>query len=89
MLKLLKNFTKKDYLLIFICVILVVFLVWLDLKLPDYMSEITILVKTEGSQMSDILEQGKYMMLCAGGSFVSAIFVGFFFSFISFSASHH
>ncbi len=40
------------------------------------MSEITILVKTEGSQMSDILEQGKYMMLCAGGSLVSAIFVG-------------
>ena len=45
MLKLLKNFTKKDYLLIFICVILVAFQVWLDLKLPDYMSEITILVK--------------------------------------------
>ena len=83
MLKLLKNFTKKDYLLIFICVILVVFQVWLDLKLPDYMSEITILVKTEGSQMSDILEQGKYMMLCAGGSLVSAIFVGYLSSFIS------
>lgn len=83
MLKLLKNFTKKDYLLIFICVILVAFQVWLDLKLPDYMSEITILVKTEGSQMSDILEQGKYMMLCAGGSLVSAIFVGYLSSFIS------
>lgn len=83
MLKLLKNFTKKDYLLIFICVILVVFQVWLDLKLPDYMSEITILVKTEGSRMSDILEQGKYMMLCAGGSLVSAIFVGYLSSFIS------
>ena len=83
MLKLLKNFAKKDYLLIFICVILVAFQVWLDLKLPDYMSEITILVKTEGSQMSDILEQGKYMMLCAGGSLVSAIFVGYLSSFIS------
>ena len=83
MLKLLKNFTKKDYLLIFICVILVAFQFWLDLKLPDYMSEITILVKTEGSQMSDILEQGKYMMLCAGGSLVSAIFVGYLSSFIS------
>ena len=83
MLKLLKNFTKKHYLLIFICVILVAFQVWLDLKLPDYMSEITILVKTEGSQMSDILEQGKYMMLCAGGSLVSAIFVGYLSSFIS------
>lgn len=83
MLKLLKNFTKKDYLLIFICVIFIVFQVWLDLKLPDYMSEITVLVKTEGSQMSDILEQGKYMMLCAGGSLASAVLVGYLSSFIS------
>ena len=63
MFKLFKNFTKKDYLLILICLLLIVFQVWLDLKLPDYMSEITILVKTEGSTMSDILEQGCYMLL--------------------------
>lgn len=83
MLKLLKNFTKKDYLLIFICVILVAFQVWLDLKLPDYMSEITVLVKTEGSTMSDILEQGGYMLLCAGGSLASAVVVGYLSSLIS------
>ena len=83
MFKLFKNFTKKDYLLILICLLLIVFQVWLDLKLPDYMSEITVLVKTEGSTMSDILEQGGYMLLCAGGSLASAVVVGYLSSLIS------
>ena len=45
MLKLLKNFTKKDWLIVAISLLLIIFQVWLDLKLPDYMSEITKLVK--------------------------------------------
>ena len=53
------------------------------MKLPDYMSEITVLVKTEGSTMSDILEQGGYMLLCAGGSLASAVVVGYLSSLIS------
>lgn len=87
MLKLLKDFTKKDYLIIFIAILLIVFQVWLDLKLPDYMSEITVLVQTEGSQMSEILEQGGYMLFCAGGSLVSAIIVGYLASLLSASFS--
>ena len=87
MLKLLKDFTKKDYLIIFIAILLIIFQVWLDLKLPDYMSEITVLVQTEGSQMSEILEQGGYMLLCAGGSLVSAIIVGYLASLLSASFS--
>lgn len=83
MLKLFKNFTKKDYVLILTCIILIFFQVWLDLKLPDYMSEITKLVKTEGSEISEILVQGVYMMLCAGGSLISAIIVGYLASLIS------
>ena len=89
MLKLFKNFTKKDWLLIVICLMLIVFQVWLDLKLPDYMSEITKLVQTEGSQMSDILEQGGYMLLCAGGSLGAAVVVGYLASLISASFSMH
>ena len=58
MFKLFKNFTKKDYLLIFISLIFILVQVWLDLKLPDYMSEITKLVQTEGSKMSAILQNG-------------------------------
>ncbi len=83
MTKLLKEFNKKDYFLVLICVLLIVFQVWLDLRLPDYMSEITKLVQTEGSKMSDILVQGAYMLLCAGGSLVSAVIVGYLTSYIS------
>ena len=52
--------------------------VWLDLKLPDYMSEITVLVQTKGSAMSEIWKAGGYMLLCALGSLVSSCVVGFF-----------
>ena len=77
MLKLMKNFTKKEIILIIMSIILIVVQVWLELKMPDYMSEITKLVETEGSQMSDVLTNGKYMMLCALGSLVSSIIVGY------------
>ena len=83
MIKLLKNFTKKDWLMIFLSFILIFSQVWLELKMPDYMSEITILVKTEGSKMSDILVQGGYMLLCAFGSLVGAVIVGFLISKLS------
>ena len=87
MFKLFKNFTKKDYLLIFISFIFILVQVWLDLKLPDYMSEITKLVQTEGSKMSAILENGGYMLLCAFGSLLSAILVGYISSNVSASFS--
>ena len=83
MIRLLKNFTKKDWLMIFLSFILIFSQVWLELKMPDYMSEITVLVKTEGSKMSDILVQGGYMLLCAFGSLVGAVIVGFLISKLS------
>ena len=55
MWKLLKSFNKKDWLVVLICFILIISQVWIELKMPDYMSEITILVQSEGSQMKDIL----------------------------------
>lgn len=83
MTKLLKEFNKKDYFLVFVCTLLIIFQVWLDLRLPDYMSEITKLVQTEGSKMSSILSQGGYMLLCALGSLISAFIVGYLTSYIS------
>ena len=83
MFKLFKNFTKKDYLLILSCIVLIVAQVWLDLKLPDYMSAITRLVQTENSTMGEILKQGSYMLLCAFGSLTSAIIVGYLASKLS------
>ena len=89
MFKLFKNFTKKDIGIIIVSVILVVFQVWLDLKLPDYMSAITRLVQTDGAAMSDILRQGGYMLLCAFGSLVSACIVGFLASNLSANFSYN
>ena len=87
MFKLFKNFKKKDVLCIVLCIIFIIFEVWLDLKIPEYMSAITVLVQTEGSKMSEILTQGGYMLLCAGGSLIAAIIVGYFAAYISSSFS--
>lgn len=76
MFKMFKNLTKKDYLLCIVTFALIVAQVWLDLKMPDYMANITSLVTT-GGKIREILEQGSYMMLCALGSLVSAIFIGY------------
>ncbi len=57
--------------------------VWLELKMPDYMSKITVLVQTEGSEISEILINGGYMLACAFGSLVSAIIVGYLVSGLS------
>ena len=83
MLKLIKNFNKKEWSLIILIFVLILGQVWLDLKMPDYMSTITKLVQTEGSQMSEILKNGGYMLLCAFGSLLSAIVVGFLVSHLS------
>ena len=83
MLKLLKNFRKKEWGLTFVCLILVFVQVWLELKMPDYMSEITILVQSEGSQMGEILKNGGFMLACALGSLLSAIVTGYIASGIS------
>lgn len=87
MFKLFNNFTKQDLLKIGVVIGLIVAQVWLDLKMPDYMSAITKLVQTEGSEMSEILKNGSYMMLCALGSLASAIVVGYFVAGISASLS--
>ena len=58
MIKLLKNLGKKEWLLALVCLVLIISQVWLELKMPDYMSEITILVQTQGSEMSEIVKNG-------------------------------
>ncbi len=83
MFKLLKNLTKRDVVLLLIVIILICAQVWLDLEMPDFMSEITRLVQTEGSQMSDILANGGLMMTCALGSLASMTLVGYLVANIS------
>jgi ATP-binding cassette subfamily B multidrug efflux pump len=78
LLKILKYLKKKEWMYSAFCVVFIVIQVWLDLKLPDYMSEITTLVETEGSAMSDILSAGWGMLACAIGSMAASIVTGFF-----------
>lgn len=89
MIKLFKNLTKKEIIYAFICIMLVSVHVWLELKVPDYMSGITQLVQTEGSKMADIIEQGMYMVGCAFLSLFCNIIVGYFAARVasSFSAT--
>lgn len=78
MLKIFKYIKKENWLRIFYSLIFIILQVWLDLKLPDYMSEITRLVQTEGSEMIDILYNGGMMLLCALGSLAATFIVGYF-----------
>lgn len=77
MIKILKRLNAKEWLQAFVSLVFIVTQVWLDLKLPDYMSKITVLTQTPGSEISEIWQQGGYMMLCALGSFAASIIVGF------------
>ncbi len=73
MFKLLRKFKSVDWAFIALAISLIVMQVWLDLKLPDYMSEVTLLVQTEGSAMNAILLAGGKMLLCALGSLCAQI----------------
>ncbi len=78
MLKLFKKMGKRELIYAIICVLFISFNVYLELKIPDYMSEITVLVQTEGVNISEVLKEGAYMILCAFGSLVASFIVGYF-----------
>lgn len=73
MFKILKYMEKKDWMVFLASIVFIVFQVFLDLKLPDYMSEITTLVETQGSQMSQVFAAGGKMLLCSLGSMISSV----------------
>jgi len=85
--KILGYLKLKEWLMAGVCLVFIVIQVWLDLKLPDYMSEVTTLTQTPGSAINDIWRTGGYMLLCALGSLATAIIVGFFASHIGASFS--
>ncbi len=61
----LKHFDKKSWLFVFLNGLVIFAQVFLELKMPDYMAQITSLTQTQGSAMSDILIAGSKMLLCA------------------------
>lgn len=78
MLKILKHLTRKEWLFIAISLVFIIMQVWLDLKLPDYMAKITLLIQTEGTTASELWHPGMMMLLCAVLSMLAAILVGYF-----------
>lgn len=83
MIKLMKKLTKKQVILIILSIVLIFGQVWFELKMPDYMAEVTRLVQTPGTQMSEIWYNGMYMLLCTLGSIVIAVISGYLISYIS------
>ena len=77
MIKLFKQMRKKEALMALLCAVLVVGQVWFELRLPDYMTQLTTLIKTPGSTSGDIWNVGVQMLLVTLGSAVLSIGCGF------------
>ena len=87
MFKLFRKFSKRELLLIICSVLFVALHVGLELRIPDYMSEITVLIQTEGTELSDVLRQGLLMMGCALLSVLASVVVGYLAALLSASFS--
>lgn len=89
MFKLFRYLGKREWAMAGAALLFILGQVWLDLRLPEYMSEITVLVQTEGSAMGEILQAGGLMLLCALGSMALAIATGFFTAVVSASLTRN
>lgn len=78
MIKILRYLKKREWLQVAACLVLIFAQVFLDLKMPDYMSEITILIRTPGNNAAAVWLAGGKMLLCALGSLATSVCVGFF-----------
>ena len=77
MLKLLRRMRRRELITAALCALLVLGQIYFDLALPDYMTDLTTLIKTPGSLPADIAAVGGRMLLCALASAVLAITAGF------------
>ena len=78
MLRLLKKMNKKEWVLAFVSLALILGQIYFDLTMPEYMSELTVLIQTPGSLQSDIWSVGIQMLLCALMSLILTIICGYF-----------
>ena len=78
MIKLLKKMRRREQLMALLCIILVLGQVYFDLAMPDYMSDLTVMIQTPGSQQSEIWSVGGKMLGCALASMALAVIAGYF-----------
>ena len=83
MIKLFRYLRKKDWLYVFISLCFIVCQVWLDLRLPDYMAEVTRLIQTPDSALSDVVAAGMKMLACALLSMAAMFVVGYFVAVVA------
>ena len=83
----LKYLKRKEWGLIAVSTVLIAAQVWLDLKIPDYMSEITMAIQMPGAVLGDVLDPGLWMLGCALGSLVTALAVGYLAAYVAASLS--
>ena len=83
MLKLLKYMKKRERWMVLGCIALIIGQIYFDLTMPDYMSDLTVLINTPGSEMADILTVGAKMLGCTLASAALAIACGFLTSRIA------
>ena len=81
MIKMFKNMSRKEVLFAILSILFIILQVWLELRIPEYMSKITALV-TMGGEISDVIHEGLWMISCAFGSFLTAVAVGYLSSFV-------
>ena len=81
MIKMFKEMTKKEVTFFVGSILFMILQVWLELKIPGYMSDITKLVTT-GGETSEVINIGIIMILCALGGFFISVVIGFFSSFV-------
>ena len=77
MLKLLHNLRRREWTMAAVCTVLILGQIYFDLSLPDYMSNLTVLIKTPGSTMSDILDTGLKMLGCTLASAALCVICGY------------
>lgn len=77
MLKLLRTMRRKERIMAAVCAVFILGQIYFDLSLPDYMSNLTVLIKTPGSTMADILDTGLRMLGCTLASAVLCVICGY------------
>lgn len=77
MIKMLKRLNGKEWGMIVLSTLLIVVAVWMDLKIPEYLRDITRLLQEKETTVSDIMDPGSKMLALSFGSFAMAVVVGF------------